>query len=803
LQSVRQDIRYALRAWNQNRIPTLAAFLALALGIGATTAIFSVVNGVLLHPLPVQHPDRIVRIFESETRQQRDSASMPDILDWKKTLPAFEAVALYRSGLANMTEAGKPVLVTTLQCDAELFRVLGVNAARGRAFTAADNIPGQNQAIMLSWAFWQRQFGGQPVLGKTLRLDGMPHVIAGILPENLNILGHKDAWVPVSFDLTAADNKRGVHSYAVLGRLRPGVTLAQANAALAQAATDLAIAYPAQNQGVGASAITLRESLSGDLKKTLLLLLAAVTCVLLIACANVANLSLARASARRREFSVRLALGAGRRRLFQQLMTESLMLASCATAAGVALAAAAIHIVKKLDSIPIPRPEDITLDWRVLLFAIGLTVCCSLLFGLLPALQASAFNVANTLKQTSGSITESKRQQWVRRFLVIAETAVATLLLIESVLLIKSFAKASGVDPGFEPSHVMTLYASLPSVHYGSDTDVGARFANRVLERLRTVPGIESAAFIGDLPFASTLHGGPVSIKGKVTPKDLWKAPFAQRTAVTSDFSRVLKIPILKGRPFSPSDDVPYAKAVLVNETFARQFFPGENPLGQQISYLTSHTDWHEIVGVIGDTRQQSVEKAVIPQFYVPLYRSAELWPALVVRTAGSPSNYAKAMQKQLQQVDPEVPVFLARTMEQILAEQLGWRAFHTSLLAVFAGVALTLSSIGIYAVISYSVTQRTSEIGVRMACGAGKENILRMIVLQGMLPALLGTAIGAFAALGVAKIFSQLLYGIRFTDYVAYFAAMAFLVAIAAAASYVPARRAAAVNPWRALRHE
>jgi putative ABC transport system permease protein len=782
----------------------LAALVALALGIGAATAIFSVVNGVLLRPLPVKDPTRVVRIFESETRRHRDSVSMRDLIDWKNRLPSsFEALGLYRPGLSNMTGTGRAVLVTTLQCDAELFRVLGTSPVRGRNFTPQDDEPGSNQAIMLSWAFWQREFGGQEVVGKTLRLDGKPRLIAGVLPANLNILGHKDIWMPVTFDLAARENMRGYHSYSALGLLRKGVPLTQANAALTQAAADLAAAYPAQNKGVGAFAITLRDWLSGELKTPLLLLLAAVLCVLLIACANVANLLLARASVRGREMSIRLAIGASRVRLFQQLMTESFLLAFCAAAAGLGIAAASIVMVRHSANIRIPRPEDIVLDWRVLLFAVLIAASTAILFGLLPALRAAGFDIAQALKQSGGKMTESRRQRWLSRSLVIAETAVATLLLIESVLLIKSFAKASGIDPGFEPDHVMTMYASLPPERYGRDSAFGARFAQQVLDRLHSIGGVQNAAFAGDLPFASTLGGGPVVIKGKPSPKNTWDAPFVELTAVTSGFCRALKIPIRKGRDLDRADDVPSAKAVLVNQAFARQFFRGEDPLGQLLSYTADRTDWHEIVGVIGNTRQQSVEKAVIPQVYVPLYRYVDLWPAVVVRTSGNPLGYAKAIQAKLQQVDPEVPVFLPRSMRQIIAEQLGWRAFNTGLLTVFAAVALVLSSLGVYAVIAYSVTQRTPEIGVRMACGAARENILRMVVKQGMLPAVIGTLTGAVAALGVAKLFSKLLYGVLFTDYAAYFSAIAFLIAVAAAASYFPARRAAAIDPWQALRHE
>jgi putative ABC transport system permease protein len=800
---LRQDIRYALRIWRHNPLPTIASFVALALAIGASAAIFSVVNAVLLRPLPVKDPDRIVRIFESETRRQTDAVSMQDVADWKKHLHSFESLAFYRPGLANMSWAGNAVLVATLQCDAELFEVLGVRPARGRAFTADDNRPGHDQAILLSWAFWQSQFGGEDVIGRTLQIDDKPRTIAGVLPEDLNILGHKDVWMPAVLDFSNRQNMRGYHSYLALGRLRSDITLAQGNAELGKEAANLATAYPAENQGVGASAISLRTWLSGDLKGPLVLLLGAVLCVLLIACGNVANLLLARTSARMREVSTRLAIGASRARIFSQLMTESFVLAAAAALTGVAIAAGAIRVVKHLPSTRIPRPEEITLDWRVLAFAVCLTGITAMLFGLVPAFRTSTAAMSEALKQANGRISESKGQQWMRRTLVAVETAVATLLLIVSVLLLKSFEKAAGVDPGFQPDRVMSMYTSLPPARYGQDSELGARFADRVLERVRALPGIESAAFTGDLPFTSRLGGGPIVIKDKVAPKNIWNAPFVLRTAITSGYCKTLRIPLIEGRDLDRRDDAPAAKAVLVNEAFARQFFPGEEAVGRFLSYVPGAPDWHQVVGVVNDARQQGAEAPILPQLYIPLYRYVELWPALVVRTAGDPLGYAKSLQDEIKSVDPEVPIFLPRSMRQIMAEQLGWRTVHTSLISLFAAVALTLSAIGIYAVIAYSVTQRISEIGVRMACGAGRPQILRMIVKQGMAPALAGTLAGAAAALATAKLFSRLLYGVRFTDYSAYLSAIVFLVLIAAAASYFPARRAAAINPWQALRHE
>ena len=546
MRSLRQDIRYALRTWQQNPVSTFTAFLTLLLGIGATTAVFSVVNGVLLRPLPVRDEQRIVEVFESERRKPRDSVSMADALDWKKRLRSFESLAVYRPGISNMSGGGDPALVRTLECDPDLFKVLGIQAERGRNFDAADGQVGQAPVAILSRAFWLTHFGGREVVGRSFHLDDKLYTVIGVLPGNLNIFGQRniDLWVPVAFDLSQKQNSRGFHTYAAIGRLSKGVSLKQANAELSQTAAELAAEYPAQNSGVGASAISLREWISGDLKVPLLLLLFAVISVLLIACGNVANLLLARSTARAREMSVRLALGAQRLRLFQQLITESLLLAFCAAIAGIALAGGAIRIVKHLPNTGLARPEEIALDWRVLAFSVVVSAATGLLFGLIPAIRASAIDINDALKQAGARVTESRRQQSLRRIFIGIETGIATLLLIQSVLLMQSFGKAANLDPGFRPDHVMTMYASLPPQRYGQDSAVGARFADSVLARVSALPGVETAAFAGDLPFVSGMAGVSVTIQGKPRPKNLWEMPLTTHTAVTSGYCRTLEFPL-------------------------------------------------------------------------------------------------------------------------------------------------------------------------------------------------------------------------------------------------------------------
>lgn len=777
----------------------------MVLGIGATIAVFSVVNGVLLSPLPVRDEHRIAQIFESEKRKPRDSVSMADALDWKRRLESFESLAIYRLNISNMDGGGQPTLVRTIECDPDLFKVLGIKAQRGRNFYAADSQAGQESAAILSRAFWLNHFGGRDVLGRSFRLDDKLYIVVGVLGGDLNIFGPRniDLWVPLSFDLHKQQNFRGFHTYAAVGRLKKGVLLEQANAELRQTARQLAVAYPAQNSGVGAFAMPLREWVSGNLRVPLILLLCAVISVLLIGCGNVANLLLARSTARAGEMSVRLAMGAQRIRLFQQLMTESLLLAFSAAAAGIGLAAGAIQIVKHLPNSVLVRPEEITLDWRVLVFSTLISAATGLVFGLIPALRASAMDINEALKQAGARVTESRRQQLLRRVLISLETAITTLLLIESVLLMQSFEKAAKLNPGFRPDHLMTMYASLPPERYGQNSADGARFADNVLARVMTLQGVKAAAFAGDLPFVSGMGGAAVTIQGKAAPKNIWEMPLMTHTAVTSGYCRTFGIPILKGRDLNSKDDAEHAQAVLVNEAFVETFLPGENPIGRRISYRSDSVDWHEIVGVVGNVRQQEIEKGIAPQAFVPFYRSVERWPALAVRTEGDPMRYSQALQEDIHKVDPEVPVFRALTMEQIMKEELGFRAFHTSLLTIFAGIALVLSAIGIYAVLTYSVTQRTAEIGLRMACGADSKTVLWMIVRQGITPAVIGALTGSVCAVWAAKILSQLLFEVKSTNWTAYAASVIFLVAVATAACYFPARRAASIDPLVALRYE
>lgn len=794
------DVRYAVRIARQNPGSTFAAFIALTLGIGATTTIFSVADGVILRPLPVKNPDRIVRIFETKASAQQAEISMADYLDWKENLKSFDSVAIYRPSQANLTGASNPERVRILLCESTMLPLLGTSPLLGRNFLPTEDEAGHDAVAILSWSFWKSHFGGQDVLGKKLWLDGNPHTIVGVLPASLFVLGNEDILVPVTYDLTQAQNARGYHEYSAFGRLRNGVSLAQADAELAAFAKSLASEYPKNNAGVGAVAIKLRDSMTGEIRPVLMMLFGAVTCVLLIACGNVANLLLARASSRQREVSVRMAMGASRARLCRQLLTESVLLSCSAALAGVGLAIVGVRVVRSLENTRIPHPADIVVDWRVLLFAIGTGVVTGLVFGLAPALGLSTTQVHDTLKQSGGRVTGSRGQHRLRRFFVALQTAVAALLLVESGLLIKSFVKASSINPGFRTDHLITLQISLPESRYGRPGTVGL-FVHDAVERIRSVPGVRAAAIGTNLPLLGSGLSS-ILIQGRPVPKDL-DSPFVQFNGISPGYFHTLEIPMLGGRDFNFRDTAHSVPVVIVNEALVHRFFAGQNPMDQHLAYFSDHPHWKQIVGVVADARQHGVESGPVPEVFTPLAQDEFKWLAIAARTNGDPDSFSKAIEARVHQVDPDLAVFLPETMEQIITRELGWRMFHTSLLIIFGCIAITLACIGIYAVVAYSVTQRVNEIGVRVAVGAGRSDILRMIVWQGVMPASVGAITGVICSLGISRLLSQLLYGVQPTDPLTYLSVIALLLAVALAAAYFPARRAASMDPSQALRYQ
>ncbi len=799
-----RDIRYALRTARRHPGGAIAAFLALALGIGATTAIFSVVNAVILRPLPVVDEGSLVRIFASDARSDKDVFSMTDFLDWKKQLKSFSGLALFHVDQANLTGQGPPERLLICQCDSAMLPVLGVSPVAGRNFYGEEDQPGRGAVAMLSWAFWESHFAGQDVIGRKIILDEQPYTVVGILPRDVGVLRDAGVWVPVTFDLKNLINTHPYRRYGAFGRLRRGVSLAQANADLRAVAASVAAQYEARKAGVSARAVTLRDSIAGDVRPGLLMLLGAGMCVLLIGCGNVANLALVRAFGRQREISVRLALGASRATILRQLFTEDVLLSLGAASAGVGLAAGALKILRSLPRTRIPNPQEITLDGRVLLFAIAMGVLTAIAFGLAPAIRITVIRVHDSIRQTSGRMTESKAQQRLRTLFVFVETAVAALLVIQSGLLIKSYAKASHINPGFEADHLLTVHVSLPPLRYSYEHPGSvASFARQLLPKIRSIPGVESAALTSDLPLSGTGGGAGILIEGQPRPKNIEDSPFVQWTRVTPGYFRTMNIRLLRGRDVNERDNANAPDVAVVNQTFAKRFFPGKSAIGKRLSPPLNRPEWTEIVGVVADVPQLGMERRAIPEIFYPLPQAEVPWLAMSLRTSGDPLSYSSAVRRAVQEVDPGVAVFLPRSMDDIIRGQLGWRVFQTSLVGVFGAIAIVLAAIGIYAVVAYSVTQRVREIGIRMALGAQKRQILRVVLREGAIPAFLGALAGALCSLALSNLLSQLLYGIESTDLPTYLIVISLFLAIAVVASYLPSRRAAELDPARALRYE
>jgi putative ABC transport system permease protein len=803
------DFRIAARLARKDPGTTTAIFFTLALGIGGATAIFSLVNCVLLRPLPVRDEHSLVRIFATDSRSQQDDVSMADYLDWKRELHSFSALAICNTSQATL--AGSTAeRVVTVETEWNLLPVLGVNVLHGRNFLPEENRPGRDGEAILSWSFWESHFGGGQLIGRKLILDGRSHVIIGILPRDFTLLGHRDIFLPLQIVPSAAENQRGYHGYAVFGRLAPGASLSQANAELSAFSASLAKAFPRENKGVGAKAVGLRNSISGEgigssqtnARVALLLLLAAVLCVLVIACGNVANINLVRAWSRQREFALRIALGAGRFQLSRQLLVESLLLSVSAALAGIVLAVWVVRLITKLPVTAVPRLEETTVDWRVLSFALLMGVVTGLGSAMAPIFRINAINLNSSLKEAGTRTTESKFNQKLRRFFVSLQTALAAALLIECSLLTKSFAKVSQIDPSFAVDHLLTVYFSLPAVRYGArPAEITLAVINDVLQRVRGLAGVTSAAVTSDLPLTGTAAGAGVTVQGQPNAPQFWNAPYSVLADISPRYFETLKVPFISGKDFSDNDN--RRLVAIVNQALVRKLFPAQNPLGKRISTVTGHLEWREIIGVVEDVPQTAIEKKAEPQVFLPLIMLDAPWLGLAVRVNGDPERYVTPIRAEVGKVDPAIAVFLPRTMNQILEKHFLWRKVQTWVVGSFAVLAVTLASLGVYSVIAYAVRQRQTEMGIRMALGATAGELLRLVVWQGVKPALIGAPAGLIAGFVAARATTSLLFGTDSNDVAVYATVATILVIVASAASLLPAIRASVTEPSTVLRHE
>jgi putative ABC transport system permease protein len=807
MQTLLNDLRYsARRLWRRPGFTALAV-LTVGLGVGATTAMFSAVNGVLLRPLSYPEADRLVMI-RGATRAQPGRAgviSYPDYRDWRHESRSFETIAALRPAAVTLAGPGGPERIDGARATASFFQALRVPPARGQVFGEEADRPGGERVAVLGDGLWRRLGADPALVGRSLTFGGEPHTVIGILPRSFRPPREVEracVFVPLALDGENLE-QRGNRSLVAIGRLRSGVRIEKARAELARIALNLEKEHPDHNTGVGATVESLHADTVGELRRPLLVLLGAVAFLLLIACANMANLVLPRALAQRREVAIRAALGAGRSRLVRQLLTESLLLAVMGGAAGVALAYWGLGALVSLAPASTPRLEDIALDGRVLGFSLALSLLTGVAFGLFPALSASRTDVPAAMHESGRSPALARHPG--ARVLVVAEVALSLVLMAGAGLLFESFRRLLSLDPGFDPKNVLTLTLSLPHTRYPRP-DQRARFYVELLERVRAHPGVISAAAITPLPLGGDSIATRFTVEGRPAPAP-GQRPRAEYRAVTAGYLETMRIPLRKGRTFD-ADDRRGAKAVaVVNETLAAQVFPGQDPLGQRlrIGVGTDESDplTFEVVGVVGDVRNFGPRIFAPPEIYVPQTQQSWSWTSLVVRTSGDPASLAGTLRRQVAALDPEQAVYDVRPLSELLSDSLAASRFIMALLGGFAFLGLALATVGVYGVVAASVESRTGEIGLRLAVGADSGDVQRMVLGQAARLAVAGVALGLLAALALTRVMQSLLFDVSPRD-PATFAAVASVLTLAALlASYLPARRAARLDPATVLREE
>ncbi|HSE21319.1 MAG TPA: ABC transporter permease [Pyrinomonadaceae bacterium] len=807
LADFQHDLRFALRMLLKNPGFTIVAVIALALGIGANTAIFSVVNHVLLRPLPYKDPGRLVMVWEdaSKSGYPRDTPSAANYVDWRDQNQVFEGMAAFSAESFNLTGAGDPERLEGIRVSANLFPLLGVEPQVGRVFTAAEDQPNSQRVVLLSYGLWQRRFGGDPnIAGKPLTLNGETHLVVGVMPARFQFpTSDNQVWVPIAFTPEEAAN-REIKFLEVVARLKPGITLEQAQADMSTIASRLAQQYPETNVDIGAAVTSLHEHLVGDIKPALLILLGAVGLVLLIACANVASLLLARAAVRQKEIAVRVALGARRLRLIRQFLTESLLLSTLGGVVGLAVAYIGLVLLRTFIPEDILQASEISIDLKVLGFTLFVSVATGVIFGLAPAIQALRFKQSETLKEGGRDAPTGGSGKRLRSMLVTAEVAISLVLLIGAGLLINSFVRLRNVDPGFRSDNLLTMRIAMPLSKY-LDRPRRIAFYNDLLERVQSLAGVRSVAITSNLPLYRQGNSMSVRIFGRPELPPA-QQPVVVTRIVSPAYFDTMTIPVLSGRKFTERDVDTTPKVALISETMARTFWPGEDPVGKRfgIGEIESDQSWINIIGVVKDVRQFELTADPKPQAYLPYLQFGFFEPRdLVVKTDVDPASLAATVRKAVWEIDKDQPVSNTQTMEAILADSIARQRFSMVLLAIFAGVALVLAGVGIYGVMSYSVAQRTHEIGIRMALGAQTAAVLKLALGYGMKLVITGIAIGLVAAFALTRLMSTLLFGVTATDPTTFALISLLLIFVAALASYIPARRATKVDPMIALRYE
>jgi putative ABC transport system permease protein len=787
----------------KSRAFTIVAVLALALGIGANSAIFSVVNSVLLRPLPFDEPDRLLAVWETNVKrgQSATPASAPNFVDWQNQNTVFEHIAAFDDSSFILTGGAEPERIPGARVSASLFPLLRVNPILGRGFTPEDDRTGADPVVIVSYNFWKQRLGSDTnIEGKTLVLEGKIHSVVGVMPQGFQFYNlESELWTPFVF--TPDDlSSRGAHYIRVVARLNPGVTREQAQSEMGNIANRLAEQYPDTNGGRGINLLSLHEQLIGDIRPALLVLLGAVGFVLLIACANVANLLLARAASRHKEVALRMALGASRSRLVRQLLTESVLLALIGGSVGLLLALWGVDLLTALAPDSLRSVKGVGMDSRVLFFTLALSLLTGVLFGLAPALQTSKPDLNESLKE-GGRTSADSRHNHFRTLLVVSEVSLSLVLLIGAGLMLMSFSRLLQVSPGFNPDNVLTAGLSLPDTKYKEPGQWSA-FYRQVLDKVNALPGIQSAGAITNLPFGD----GSMSLtfrRADGPPMLPSEQPATIFHANSPGYFQTMGIPLLKGRDFTEQDAEKAPPVLIINETMARLHFAGEDPVGKTMIIGYGEPVPRQIIGVVGDVKHAGLAKDLRAEAYGPYAQTPLPFTTLVVRSTSDTASLLAAIRREVQAVDKDQPLANVKTMRERISNSIAQPRFYTLLLSVFATVALMLAAVGIYGVLSYSVTQRTREIGIRMALGADRSDIVKLVVRQGMTPAVIGVVIGLGAAFALTRLMASLLFAVSATDPLTFAAISLLLAAVALVACYIPARRATKVDPMVALRYE
>jgi putative ABC transport system permease protein len=809
-----QDVRHGVRGFVKTPGFAAVAVATLALGIGANTAIFSVVNAVLIRPLPYPSSERLITVWNKYPKMglSRASISGPDFVDRSQSSRVFERFGVFTDASLNLTGDGNPERIRGIRASAGLFQVLGIQPALGRTFLPEEDRPGAEPVVLVSHGLFERRFGGDRAwVGRPILLNGKSHTLVGVMPDGFAYPSPQtEMWVPLALSADQVNpSQRGNEYLAAVARLKPGVTPEAAQAEMDRITGKILRESPPsmreylEGAGWGCVLVPLKESVIGDSGKALLVLLGAVGFVLLVACANVSGLQLARAATRQREIAIRTALGAGRWRLIRQLLTESLMLCAVGGILGVLVAAWGVDLLIRMQPANLPRLEEVSLDSRVLLFSAALSILAAMLSGLAPALRLSRTSPNEALKEGGRSATGGLKHLRVQRLMVVSQVALALVLLVGAGLMLRSFESLLRVDAGFDPKNVLTAYVSLPPSRY-PDPETMRAFFDRLLEKLEAPPGVKSVATSSLVPLVEGNWTASFFAEGQ-EPGRGEASPLASMRLVSPGSFRTLGIPLLQGRDFTDHDDPKSPGVVVVDAGAARRLWPGENPLGKRITFSDSAEGaaWLSVVGVAGDIKDAALDREPMIHVYRPYAQQAIPGMFVTLRTESNPAGILPAFKQELRLLDPDQPLYAVRTMQSYVQDSLAQPRLRFILIALFASVALLLSALGVYAVISHSVGQRIQEIGIRMALGARRGDVVRLILGQGLPLVLLGACIGFIAALGLTRVLESLLYGVTAHDPATFAAVSALLVLVALAACYLPARRAARVDPLTALRIE